>query len=288
MIKVKAIGGLGNQLFQYATARAIAEKRGDGVVVDMSDFSSYKTHPFCLNKFRCKATYESKPKLINKLLSNEKIRNSLQKLGFIKKYYFETQLPFNEDVLLNNSINYLTGYFQSEKYFLSIRECLLEELTLIEDLNIAEIAVSKAIKNAKNSISIHIRRGDYVSNEGANKTHGVCDSDYFKKALNYFSERKLLDEHTELFIFSDDIEWCRNNLSFDYKMNFVDGSSERPEVDMVLMSQCKHQVISNSTFSWWGAWLNKNDEKVVVAPKEWFKSTDLDSTDIVPNQWIKL
>lgn len=288
MIKIKAIGGLGNQLFQYATARAIAEKRADNVVVDTSGFESYRTHPFCLDKFNCKATYDAKQSWVNKFLSNEKIKKLLQKLGFIKKYYFETKLTFNEELLLKNNIDYLAGYFQSEKYFLSIRECLLDELTLVKKLNESESSVSNAINNAKNSISIHIRRGDYVSNESANKTHGVCDSDYFKKALNYFSEKKLLDKNTELFIFSDDIEWCRNNLQFDYNMNFVDGSSEKPEVDMVLMSQCKHQIISNSTFSWWGAWLNNNYDKVVVAPKEWFKSTELDSTDIVPDNWVKL
>lgn len=288
MIKVKAIGGLGNQLFQYAAARSIAEKRKDKVLVDVSAFQSYETHPFCLNKFNCKATFDNQLNLKKKLLSNSRVNKILFSFGFLKNHYIEKSLKFDDSLSQNTNITQITGFFQSEKYFLSIRDCLLDELTLVNELNEYELSVSNAIRNAKNSVSIHIRRGDYVSDEGANKTHGVCDSEYFKKALRYLSTKEILDKNTELFIFSDDIKWCRNNLSFDYKMNFVDGSSERPEVDMILMSECEHQIISNSTFSWWGAWLNQNEDKVIIAPKVWFQSAELDSTDIIPDNWVKL
>lgn len=287
MIKVKVIGGLGNQLFQYAVARSLAEKLGTTTTLDISVFKSYGLHPFRLDKFNCKACFSSKSSLLQKLLEKTIFKNSFCLLGMFGGNYFEKGLRFDEKLFsLKNETN-LFGYFQTEKYFVNIRHKLLDELILIDELNEIEQEISNKIKS-KNSISIHIRRGDYISNQNANNTHGTCDSAYFKNALGYLKKEGALDENSCLFIFSDDIPWCRDNLNFGYKTTFVEGSREWPEVDLVLMSQCKHQIISNSTFSWWGAWLNSNETKIVIAPFKWFKSAELDSIDIIPESWIKL
>lgn len=283
------MGGLGNQLFQYATARALSEKLNTSVVLDVSEFNSYDVHPLRLNEFNCKGIFSSKKQLLRSLLERNVIKKHVSKLKVFNKYYFERNLEFNEDVLNVENGSSLIGYFQTEKYFEVIRTQLLEELTLKNSLNNIETKVSHKINNT-NSISIHIRRGDYISNQYANSIHGTCDSAYFSRAIAYMSENNILDDSSEFFVFSDDIEWCRNNLELGYKLNFVTGSAERPEVDMILMSQCKHQIISNSTFSWWGAWLNKNESKVIITPKKWFENDNMakESGDIIPHLWVKL
>lgn len=287
MIKVRVIGGLGNQLFQYATARALAENLGTLTTMDVSVFKSYDVHPFRLDKFNCNTVFSDKSFLFRRLLERNFLQKILMRLGMLNKYYFEDSLFFNKNVLLLKNETNLFGYFQTEKYFVNIRQKLLEELTLTDELNEVEQALSEQIKKS-NSVSIHIRRGDYISNHSASHVHGVCDSSYFKKSLEYLEEKGILDENSHLYLFSDDIDWCRENLNFGYKTIFIEGCSERPEVDMILMSQCQHHIISNSTFSWWGAWLNSNETKVVIAPIKWFKSAELDSKDIIPESWVKL
>jgi hypothetical protein len=287
MIKVKVIGGLGNQLFQYATARSLAEKSGKSVVLDVSAFQSYDVHPLRLDKFNCKASYDLNSHFFNNILNIPIIKFSLRRLGMLNNYYFEEGLGFDENLLSQPDKNKLFGYFQTEKYFSSIRQELLKELTLMNELTEVEQDICNQIKNA-NSVSIHIRRGDYILNEKANNIHGICDSSYFIKALVFLKSIGSIDENSRLFVFSDDIKWCCENLDFGFQTTFVEGSSERPEVDMVLMSRCNHQIISNSTFSWWGAWLNPNDAKVVIAPIKWFQSAEFDSIDIIPESWVKL
>ncbi|MGF1902956.1 alpha-1,2-fucosyltransferase [Aliivibrio sifiae] len=287
MIKIRVTGGLGNQLFQYATARSLAEKIETSTTMDISVYKSYNVHPFKLAKFNCKTEFSDKSSLFRKLLEKRFFQKVFMRLGMLGKYYFEDGLFFNKKVLSLQNETKLFGYFQSEKYFINIRQKLLEELTLIDELNDIEQALSEEIKNS-NSISIHIRRGDYVSNLSANQIHGTCDSSYFKKSLAYLENKGILIESSHLYLFSDDIDWCRENLNFGYNTTFIEGCSERPEVDMILMSRCQHHIISNSTFSWWGAWLNSNEAKVVIAPIKWFQSAELDSIDIIPESWVKL
>ncbi|NRD31334.1 alpha-1,2-fucosyltransferase [Shewanella sp. DC2-4] len=163
---------------------------------------------------------------------------------------------------------------------------MIKEFTLRNALNTYESENEKLIDNNE-SVAIHIRRGDYISNEESNSIHGICDNSYFYKSLNYLRSNNIVSDNAKLFIFSDDIQWCKENLKFDFSTVFIEGDSKRPEVDMHLMSKCKHQIISNSTFSWWGAWLNTNPDKCIIAPKQWFKTT-LDSVDIIPKQWVRI
>jgi len=139
---------------------------------------------------------------------------------------------------------------------------------------------------AKESISLHIRRGDYVSNVYTNSVHGTCSLDYYQQAVTLL-ESKLNNPH--FFIFSDDLAWAKEHLSFIENVTFVELDVNIPDHDeMFLMSQCLHHIIANSSFSWWGAWLNKNLDKIVIAPKRWFIDETYNTSDLIPDAWIRL
>tara|TARA_R110001583_G_scaffold125058_2_gene276532 strand:- start:5807 stop:6670 length:864 start_codon:yes stop_codon:yes gene_type:complete len=287
MIKIKLTGGLGNQMFQYAASLALARKLDTMLVIDISFFKKYDLHPLRITELKCSACFNMNNLFLFRFCTSSKIRAFLPFLIRWKKFYFEPSLAFDEGFLKLSDGSTVLGYFQSEKYFLDIRDELIAEFkikystpTQVEKL-INKIQVS-------DSVSIHIRRGDYISTNSASDVHGTCDKSYYNNAIEYLNISGVLNENTILFIFSDDIDWCSKNLNFPYKCQFVKGSNERPELDMLLMSKCKHNIIANSSFSWWGAWLNENENKLVVAPKKWFKSHLHDSKDIVPSHWKKI
>ncbi|WP_305842135.1 alpha-1,2-fucosyltransferase [Photobacterium leiognathi] len=285
-MKVNIIGGLGNQLFQYATAYSYCKKNNKKLVVDVSEFTNYDVHPLRLDKLSINDEFNKNVKgYFEKIYY--KILKKVSFLANVSGHYFEKGLRYDDLLLKNNKIINLTGYFQTEKYFSSYHDELCELLIPSETLNNYQNLIKEMINNS-NSLSLHIRRGDYLSNPEAQKTHGICDINYFNRAVEYLLNNKIIDNNTKFFIFSDDIEWCKENISFKNEIIFVSGDSTSPEKDMYLMSLCDNNIISNSTFSWWGAWLNQNKEKTVIAPCQWFKEKSLDSSDIIPAGWIKL
>jgi hypothetical protein len=135
-------------------------------------------------------------------------------------------------------------------------------------------------------VSLHIRRGDYVSNKSTLQFHGLLEMDYYLQAISQIKEK---EKAIELFVFSDDLAWCQSHLNLSEKIHFVDVNSKRDfHFDLFLMSHCKHNIIANSSFSWWGAWLNKNSEKIVIAPKKWLADTSVNTKDIIPSTWIQI
>lgn len=288
MVRIKIIGGLGNQMFQYAAAKSLALHNNTQVLADISAFKKYNVHPLRLNELNCDCEFKSKSSVLLKVLEVSDIFRTLSKWNFLFNLYIEKSLVFDSGFLKLSGKSQLVGYFQSEKYFSSIRKVLLEDFAIKEPLRQSDRLIEKHILET-NSISVHVRRGDYVSNPSANAVHGTCDQSYFSKALRELKDKNALPPGGVLFVFSDDIEWCKNNLNFDNKTIFVDGDPTRPEVDIHLMSKCKHNIISNSTFSWWGAWLNVNPQKIVVAPLQWFSpDSGHDDRDIVPSSWHKI
>jgi hypothetical protein len=146
-------------------------------------------------------------------------------------------------------------------------------------------AMAEIINKEKNSVSLHVRRGDYVSNPDANKYHGTKGLDYYIAALARVNKSQ---KDSTVFVFSDDIAWCKKNLKLKAKkVVWVDGKNS-PIEDIYLMSLCKSNIIANSTFSWWGAWLNSNPKKIVVAPKVWFSDSNIDTSDLIPADWTRL
>jgi hypothetical protein len=137
-----------------------------------------------------------------------------------------------------------------------------------------------------NSVSLHVRRGDYLINPRAKQLLVVCDAEYYLKSVEIMSSKV---ERPHFYIFSDDIKWAKENIIMPFKTTFVGENGPRKSYeDLRLMSLCKHNIIANSSFSWWGAWLNENPNKIVIAPKQWFRSSEKDTKDLIPESWLKI
>lgn len=293
MIYVNIIGGLGNQMFQYAAARNLAERLGCDFKLDISAFEQYKLHKYCLDKFN----------IVNKFADSEEVaefkekekQKGLRKLvgTFTGKKYAEHEKLFKEVKMFNfdeRFLNltdgvYLSGYWQHEKYFSSIEDIIRSDFQVKASQKNRNKEVAQLIEDSR-SVSVHIRRGDYVADHKTLKVHGICSLDYYEEALRIIKEK--LDNPT-YFIFSDDHKWVKDNLKIEGEMVFVDhNDSSTNYEDLRLMSQCKHNIIANSTFSWWGAWLNDNKSKIVIAPNRWMASGNYRDIDIVPHSWAKI
>ena len=180
--------------------------------------------------------------------------------------------------------SYLDGYFQSFKYFELIADQIRNELSPVTDYGKLDLEVKSKIESVE-SVSIHVRRGDYVTSKASMKTLGVCDLDYYDRAINEIV-RRLGDPH--FFIFSDDPEWSKENLKVPGSVTYVSHNSGPTAFqDIRLMSICNHHIIANSTFSWWGAWLNSSKEKIVITPKKWF-SNGMSSKTLIPENWLQV
>lgn len=289
MITVKLSGGLGNQMFQYALGRCLAEKNKTKLKLDISGLlhrlpkKNFTYRNFVLDGF--KVNY-----YLN-FFSWVARFTGLHSLLFIISYGYlclqnrirptiveRDAFDFNKEILNLKDGVYLDGSWQNESYFKEIETMLRTEFQLSDNLDIDESDWLKSI-NESNSVAIHIRRGDYVSLN----LDRVCSLNYYSLAMAHIRS-KINDVH--FFIFSDDPKWAEENFK-ELNMNIVSTEEYRsPCVDMYLMSQCKHQIIANSTFSWWAAWLNTNPEKIVVAPKFWNKK-DYSPSPVLAN-WIKL
>ena len=259
MIISKIQGGLGNQLFQWAYGKSISIKYNTPLYLDILSYQNQfgTKREFSLNKFT-NLNYVIKP--------NESDKVRIQNIS--------DDFKFSEIKVENDSHYYLDGYWQSEKYFKESEQLIRNELKP------SDIMLSKLNKTPlidKNNISLHIRRTDYVSSNGY---HPVQSIKYYEDALS------IIGEYDNIFIFSDDIKWCKDNLNFT-NMIFMEGFSDIE--DLYLMSMCKNNIIANSSFSWWGAWLNTNPNKKVISPINWFgDKTNINTSDIIPNDWINI
>ena len=286
MVIVKIIGGLGNQMFQYAYAKVLQQK-GYEVKIDISAFETYKLHGgYQLDKYNIDLESSTKDEN-DKFYKNTFFYKVLRRFGIdFPRRIKEKSLLFDNRFLEIEDNSYLDGYFQCEKYFKDIREIILKLFTINQDISNYTKEIKNKIQNSQNSCSLHIRRGDFVNSTNIN-IHGACDIEYYKKAMKYLEEKV---ENINYFIFSDDIEWVKENLAIQNAI-YIDSKEKRiPHEDIYLMSLCKNNIIANSSFSWWGAWLNKNEKKIVIAPKRWFVDDKLESQskDIVCESWIRI
>ena len=288
MIIVRLIGGLGNQMFQYATARRLAEKHSTILKLDITVFEQYKLHRYSLHCFQI-WEYLATSDEIKSILGNSQniINRAKRKFGYSQdnKWLREKYFHFDANILSAPNNILLDGYWQSEKYFSDIADILRREFVVKYQQDYQSKKFCDLIQESQ-SVCIHIRRADYVQNQLTNQIHGTCGSDYYDSCVTYITER-ISNPH--FFVFSDEPEWARENLKLGYPTTIVDcNDASRNYEDLRLMSQCQHNIIANSTFSWWGAWLNNNPSKIVCAPKKWFNDATRDSKDLVPDSWIKL
>ena len=294
MIVVKLIGGLGNQLFQYAAGFALASYNKTDLFLDTTYLNNdpkggYTKRKFELDKFTISAKIADAAVLSNFNFNRNKLITKLKKLapGLFKKMIFnEHQFNFHTNFLKLPATTYLNGYWQSEKYFNSFRDKLIASISLTVPLSQHAKAIDSAITSSK-SVAIHLRRGDFISLKSANHFHGFLEMDYYKQAIDLIKSKV---NNPTFFIFSDDIEWCKKNFDINGSKEFIDGKALgiSTHEELILMSHCKHNIIANSSFSWWGAWLNKNPNKYVIAPKNWFADNTINKADLIPLTWIKI
>ncbi|NCD01143.1 alpha-1,2-fucosyltransferase [bacterium] len=284
-IIIKLQGGLGNQMFQYATGLALSIKYKVDLIIDKS---FYTENNKCTERHYQLNVFNIEEKFINNRIIKEthgiiysKLKKIINKLDFKKNIFLKiikiilikiTKIISKETKEKNfNKINkkkyiHLSGYFQNEKYFLNIKKEIQKNFEIKKEL-LSDTYYDwlKKIKN-NNSTSIHVRRGDYISNKKNLKKLGFIGIDYYKKAINLILQKQ---KNQTFFIFSDDINWCKNNFNF-IKNNIYYIEGLKNYEDLNLMKNCKHNIIANSSFSWWGGWLNKNEKKIVISPKKWF------------------
>lgn len=297
MIFVNINGGIGNQLFQYAFAKHVSIIKNDSINLDIRWYKKSKDRFFRLNYFNidAKVGLTTKDSIYHSFhdlsFFSRQVRKVLPKFLFNNKYYIAQQQFHFYDYFINE-INtpqniYLGGLWQSELFFGSTAAAVKKDLQFKNEL-FSEIMLSKAneIIN-ENSIMLHIRRGDYLKLP----IYEILGVDYFIRAIELILARV---SEPKFYIFSDDMIWVKANLSNYFKQKnitaYIVNDTKIDIEDFFLMSKCKHAIISNSTFSWWAAWLNENSDKLIIGPDKWFKPeiTEYLGIDIIPDRWIKL
>ena len=273
-VTVKIAGGLGNQMFQYAAARALALRRGGEMELDLRFFGSSRRRQFGLDGFAIVAT-----RLVP---SRAGFWARLVGAKSTTPVYREPYLHFDPALLDLKLPVRLEGYFQSARYFADCEATIRRELAPAAATDTASLEMARAMRETQ-AVALHVRRGDYVSNARVNTTQGTCSVAYYQRAMEQ------LPANATVFVFSDDVAWARANLPAVRQLVFVDGGDRRPPVaDLWLMTLAQHHIIANSTFSWWGAWLAQPANGLKIAPARWFADPALDDRDIVPAAWIRL
>lgn len=300
-------GGLGNQMFQYAAGKAAALRTGADLMVDLTWLRRWRNkldtpRDYELN---CFPALEDIPvadfiqcrqlglidhfdaslsgKLNRRLL--RAIRRWVPRKSFIReprscRYQELSQRTLHGDV-------YLDGYWQSESYFTDFANRICNDFTFSAMTDSRNLELLDKISRSSSSVSLHVRRGDYIHNTKTLAYHGgICTMEYYRQAIQKTKDR--LGE--PLFVvFSDDPHWVRKNFILSVNTVYVDwNSGDNSFRDMQLMSSCDHHIIANSSFSWWGAWLGRNPGNIVIAPRRWFNDCSLDSSGVVPRQWLTI
>jgi hypothetical protein len=280
MILLRLRGSLGNQLFSYCFGRALAIRKKDILIIDKWPIYQYDAQSYySLSKFNIKGFVFP---LQFKYLSNifKRFFNSdislLSRVNFVELYEesVEKECASSKNLIID-------GHWQSFRYFEKEWKILKKELTLKDDFSVEEKSLIHEIRKS-NSVSIHLRRGDYLKS----KDLDVLDLEYYRKSINLIL-RKI--ENPKFFIFSDDIKWVEENLKVKHAI-YLKQNIQHPEKDLIVMSNAKNHIIANSTFSWWGAYLNKSKKKIVIAPKKWFVSKERNKylSDLLPKEWLKI
>lgn len=288
---VKIKGGLGNQLFQYAFGRMLEEKYHECVKYDLHQYKQKfnEINNLKLSSFQTRMEEASEAEISRyckiKMSGNPHSRGYrakiiLNKMLCPQKYYFETDRLFR-DVNKLNKFDYFDGYWQCERYFLEIRNTLLDEIRILNMSSKTIDTISK-MEN-ENAVFVGIRRPYSFESKKMKKTLNDIGTnlEYYEKAIKYIKKRV---SDPVFYIFSNDIEWVKENFKVDCNMVFRTKQMQTSdEEELMIMSSCKHAILSNSTFNWWGAWLIQNDEKMVLVPQHWQRNKN----DIIPDNWIK-
>jgi Glycosyl transferase family 11 len=271
------LGGLGNQFFQYAVGRQLACLQSVAFKIERRGyaFPKYAHHPYLLDKFNIKADPARAIDYV--ALAAQAFRGSI--------LTFERTDGFNGKVLQIRHGTVLVGYWQSARYFSGIADVIREELTLKEPPSVRTRELVAHIGATDAAVSVHVRRADYLTPKSMTMFE-QCSLDYYREAIQLVA-RSVGSPH--FFVFSDDHAWTRANLQTEFPTTYVEHNDGfKAYEDVTLMRACRHHIIANSTFSWWGAWLNPNANKIVVAPRRWFKDDRYNLDDLLPPEWVRL
>nr|WP_321452389.1 alpha-1,2-fucosyltransferase [uncultured Carboxylicivirga sp.] len=294
MIIVKILGGLGNQMFQYAMGRKIAHLHNttfqfeiEGLLAGEDIRSTFELGIFNIpdtNFVKADELIAFKRKTRFK---STWLNNQLNKWANRKMIVEAGHFHFNEDFIKQSTSNcYIRGLWQSEKYFKDVEDMIRNDFSFKFPMKGNNLELANHLASDTNFVSLHVRRGEFANNPKFNQLIGSCDMSYYAEAMKYI-ENKL--GKVQYVVFSDDIPWVKENLPLKTEAVFVDYNMEKDHYrDMQLMSLCQHHIIANSTFSWWGAWLNPNPDKLVIAPKQWFANINHNTKDLIPDNWMRI
>lgn len=277
MFYVRLMGGLGNQMFQYAFGRSLSLKKNLKFSLDLTFLKDSRPR----ENFT-KRNYELDVFLATPRLSY--LGEGLKKKLVIRRHLYEKSMEYDCSLLDVLSRDLYIGYFQSPKYFSDVDDIIRLDFRF-KNISRQSLEVVDEIKRC-DSVSIHVRRGDYLTHPAAYSAHGVCTELYYSRAISFIKKHVV---SPKFFVFSDDMPWVKENLFKEENVFFVSHNKcEKSYEDMYLMSQCKHNITANSSFSWWGAWLNSEKEKIVIVPEDWFADKTLSSKDMFPDEWVKI
>lgn len=276
-------GGLGNQMFQYALALKM-QSLGVQIKIDVTKYAQHHAHnDFELDQvfgIVCPFAKISEIRRMGYVKANH-WTEFLKKTPLYKKTVYNNESYRYDEQVLKLDGYYIEGYWQSEKYFQDIKEKIIDTYRFPE-FPAGQNTWAERIQNTC-AVSVHIRRGDYLQYP---YLQNICTLKYYKKAMDYF--RNKLSEKAEFYIFTNDFSWAEEQFT-ERDCHFVKGNTGRNSFrDMQLMSLCRHHIVANSSFSWWGAWLNQNPDKIVIAPKRWINHPEGEKTDIIPENWIRI
>lgn len=288
MIVTSLKGGLGNQLFQYAIARHLASIHNTIVKMDVTVFATYEHHDYALAAFNLQEHFATEEEIASfTQASANPVKRALRSIlrpGSPTRYVREKDFRFDPKILRLPDDVYLSGYWQSEKYFVNVADLIRSEISVKSPQDGLNREIAGRISDC-NSVSVHVRRGTYLLPQYSG-THPVCSPAYYQNAV---AEMRRRVGDIQIFVFSDDPAWAKGNLDFEAPTTFIDHNGPKQDYEELrLMSQCRHHIIANSTFSWWGAWLNRSHSKTVLAPENWFAGTEYDVGDLLPESWIRI
>ena len=288
-IVVRITGGLGNQLFQYAMGRALAVKHGtdllleDSFYFDVPPGSTPRTYELDNYPIQGRRTTGQERKAFGRYTGRvwRRIRKYVRLPGAFSYVCEPMQGGLSNFETLGDNV-FLDGYWQTERYFSGIADVIHKEFTPLLPPSAQDHAILLQMQESP-SVSLHVRRGDYVTNPSAQAMHGLCSLEYYGTAIRHAAERL---GNPKFFIFSDDPEWVRENLEIPFDHVFIDHNAAAAWQDLRLMSSCKHHILANSSFSWWGAWLNKSSDKIVIRPRQWYVGLPEQGDWTCPPQWL--
>ena len=288
MVIVRLTGGLGNQMFQYAAGRALADRIGAELLLDTRALehalarNPYTRRNYALAPFNLRGGVASAADLH---AWPTWVAETGMRLRFVRpllrRWHFEPAITYDASVLALHEPVCLVGYWQSERYFIDSADAIRADLALRQPLAVANARLLELARSDR-SVGLHVRRGDFVNLSDAAQVHGPCSVDYYRRAISILGER-CPDCH--FLVFSDDLDWARAELPLHPSTVFVTGNEATPEQDLALMSACKHRIIANSSFSWWAAWLGYRPGQIVIAPSPWYASPKLDARDLAVSRW---